>query len=263
MKKRLTAIILCICTGLCLFMSSAAETAALQGDANGDGKVSARDASLVLRYSVGLTEEMTTRAKINSDINRNGKMDAGDAALILRRAVGIAALQSVPALDTTLYNKLAAHPLHDKDYTEWISRTIQYLSAGDRKNVLYAAANHLGKAYSVLNCSDFLKVAFADAGIDREVYPGKSSEGVLGWFQSNHPERLHEIASWPVEKWKPAGVVIYLNPDSGKANHLALFVGVIDGKTIIMDSGSEDGVRLSELWEYAGWVPTYYADPWG
>lgn len=263
MKKRALAIILCICTGFCLFVSSAAESSALEGDANGDGKVSVRDASLVLRYSVGLSESMTVRGKINSDINRNARLDAEDAAAILRQAAGISMLTAIPALDTTLYNKLAAHPLKGRDFTEWIARTIQYLPSGDRKAVLYEAANYLGKSYSELNCSDFLKIAFEKAGIDRDTYPGKSSDGVLSWFRTYHPDRLHEIVSYPTENWKPSGVIIYVNPDTGKANHVALFVGEIDGETIIMDSGNEDGVRLSELWEYGGWIPTYYADPWG
>jgi len=263
MKKRVLTACLCICMALCFSALSAADSTMLQGDANGDGKVSVRDAALVLRYSVGLSEGISTRCKIQSDVNRNAKLDAEDAASILRQAAGIASLQAIPALDTSLYNKLAAHPLKDQDYTEWIARTIQYLPSGSRKKVLYAAANYLGTPYSELNCSDYLKEAFADAEINKEIYPGKSSDGVLSWFRTNHPDRLHEIASYPIEKWKPSGIVIYLNPDTGKANHVALFIGMIDGQAVITDSGTKDGVRLSELWEYAGWVPTYYADPWG
>ena len=265
MKKRATAIILCICTGLCLFASSFAESSTLQGDANGDGKVSVRDASLVLRYSVGLSDSMTTRGKINADVNRNAKLDAEDAAAILRQAAGVSTLSAIPALDTTLYNKLAAHPLKDRDFTEWISRTIQYLPSGDRKNVLYQAANYLGRPYSEYNCSDFLKIAFEKAGIDKDVYPGYSSDKTYRWFQEKNKTKTIRRTNGVIDAtgWKPGTIVIYVNPDTEKANHLALFIGVIDGKAIIMDSGTDDGVRLSELWEYGEWVPTYYADPWG
>lgn len=265
MKKRAVLIILCICMGLCFFASSAAESSEVRGDANGDGKVSVRDASLVLRYSVGLSDGISTRGKINADINRNAKLDAADAAAILRQVVGVSMLQALPALDTTLYNKLAAHPLKDKVYTEWISRTIQYLSAGDRKSVLYSAANYLGKPYSELNCSDFLKIAFEKAGISKDVYPGYSSDKTYRWFDEKGKTKKIQRTGGAINanSWKPGTVVFYMNADGSKANHVALFVGVIDGEPIIMDSGTKDGVRLSELWESDGWVPTYYADPWG
>ena len=60
----------------------------LLGDINGDGKISAADARLALRASVGsekLTEEQTKRADMNSD----GKVTASDAREILRQSVGL------------------------------------------------------------------------------------------------------------------------------------------------------------------------------
>ena len=58
------------------------------GDVNGDGKVDALDASLVLQYDAGLitfTEEQIIRADVNDD----GKADALDASLILQYDAGL------------------------------------------------------------------------------------------------------------------------------------------------------------------------------
>jgi len=64
------------------------------GDVNGDGKVDALDASLVLQYDAGLitfTEEQIIRADVNGD----GKVDVLDASLILQYDAGL--LRILPA----------------------------------------------------------------------------------------------------------------------------------------------------------------------
>lgn len=69
----------------------------LLGDADNDGNVTAGDARLVLRYSVGLGE--TDRVIVSdpedpsfkaADFDGNGTIDAGDARLVLRQSVGLA-----------------------------------------------------------------------------------------------------------------------------------------------------------------------------
>ncbi len=62
--------------------------AAEKGDVDGDGNISAADARMALRFSVGLdepTEEQLTLA----DYDENGTVQATDARLILRRSVGL------------------------------------------------------------------------------------------------------------------------------------------------------------------------------
>ncbi len=54
------------------------------GDVNGDKKINALDASIVLRYDVGLIAAIN-----NGDVNKNGYADAFDASLILRYDVGL------------------------------------------------------------------------------------------------------------------------------------------------------------------------------
>ena len=57
------------------------------GDVTADGKVSAADALLVLRHTVG-KEQLEGQAKSAADMNADGKVPAADATLILKRAVG-------------------------------------------------------------------------------------------------------------------------------------------------------------------------------
>jgi len=55
----------------------------LIGDVNGDGKINARDAKLVLQYFNGKVE-LTEEQKAKADVNGDGKINARDAKLILQ-----------------------------------------------------------------------------------------------------------------------------------------------------------------------------------
>ena len=59
------------------------------GDVNCDGKITARDALIVLRYSIGLIKDITDDIFTAMDVDRNGKATAADALLIQRYAVGL------------------------------------------------------------------------------------------------------------------------------------------------------------------------------
>lgn len=65
-----------------------AELRIMLGDVDGDGKVTAADARLVLRAAVGL-ELLSGDALKAADINKDGKITAADARLVLRKAVGL------------------------------------------------------------------------------------------------------------------------------------------------------------------------------
>ena len=66
------------------------------GDANGDGQITAADASLILRASVGL-ESLDGVASTRADVNQDGDAGAADAAKILRYAVSLSDLPEVVA----------------------------------------------------------------------------------------------------------------------------------------------------------------------
>ncbi|MDE6031257.1 MAG: hypothetical protein K2G32_06535, partial [Oscillospiraceae bacterium] len=76
----------------------AASAAAVYGDVDGSGNVTAIDASLVLRHVVG-TETLNGSAFQAADVDGDGTVSAIDASMILRKAVG--ALESFPAEDTS------------------------------------------------------------------------------------------------------------------------------------------------------------------
>lgn len=59
-----------------------------KGDINGDAQVNILDATLALRYSVGI-ENPTAEQSAAAEMNGDGKVTVADAILILRRAVGL------------------------------------------------------------------------------------------------------------------------------------------------------------------------------
>lgn len=268
MKRRIAAILLCAILTAAAVLSSVADSL-VPGDANGDGKVTVSDASLMMRYCVGLDRRIQSRSKIYADVNHNFEVDAEDAVMVLRSVAGLITLPATDALDNTLYQKLLKQStLEDDGMTEWVARYIQSMKAGDRKKVICAAAEYLGTPYGTLDCSLFLKNAFYDAGISRDVYPGKSSDATLKWFRETHPDRLHNTDIFDWTNWKPGCVLIYVD-DTGKATHVVLYVGAVDGEPIVMESRRSgcDGVRLGYPMESyitstgSESVLTYYADP--
>lgn len=57
----------------------------VSGDADGDGKITASDARLVLRYSASLENLSSDRLSL-CDMNSDGKVNSLDARIILRKA---------------------------------------------------------------------------------------------------------------------------------------------------------------------------------
>lgn len=62
------------------------KTSFLYGDLNDDGKVSVKDVSLLLRYTVGL-EKLTRDQLLRADVDADSTVGAADAAAILQRIV--------------------------------------------------------------------------------------------------------------------------------------------------------------------------------
>lgn len=60
----------------------------MKGDADGDGKVTARDARLALRHAASL-EMLNEQGKASADVDSDGKISASDARAILRFAANI------------------------------------------------------------------------------------------------------------------------------------------------------------------------------
>ncbi len=59
-------------------------------DVNGDGKVNSVDALLILRYSIGFNELISSQtAFLNADVNGDGKVNSADALIVLRISIGV------------------------------------------------------------------------------------------------------------------------------------------------------------------------------
>lgn len=86
MKNRFICVLLTLVFVLCMFPVFSA--AALKGDADGDGNISAADARLTLRCSVGL-ESFSAGTKQATDMDNDGNITASDARTILRMSVGL------------------------------------------------------------------------------------------------------------------------------------------------------------------------------
>ena len=103
---------------LCAAALSAApvlSAAALQGDVNGDGAVTASDAREILRLSVGI-DPMTEKTRAAADVDGDGTVGAEDARLALRFAAGLDKNKgrSIPGSTVTGYTE-KGFPIEVKD----------------------------------------------------------------------------------------------------------------------------------------------------
>lgn len=89
---------ICAFISLSLLMTGMVfSNAAEKGDVDADGTLSASDARLALRNSVGL-EEFTDEQKALADFDGNGSVTAADARAILRVSVGLPAEEQPPVI---------------------------------------------------------------------------------------------------------------------------------------------------------------------
>lgn len=84
----------------------------INGDVDGDGKITAADARLTLRESVGL-ENLYKLQFYAADYDDNGRVTASDARAILRVSVGLDAEDTKEDETTTYYN-----PYKDPNYDD-------------------------------------------------------------------------------------------------------------------------------------------------
>lgn len=86
--KRILSLLLVCCLPLSLFAAGAG--AAMRGDVNKDGMLSAADARLALRRSVKLEDYLPGSSRfIAADMDGDGEVSPGDARAVLRLSVGL------------------------------------------------------------------------------------------------------------------------------------------------------------------------------
>lgn len=71
-----------------VFLKVTVKSGIVKGDVNGDGQLSALDASLVLQHVAGIVT-LTAEQQSAADVNGDGKLTALDASLILQKVAGI------------------------------------------------------------------------------------------------------------------------------------------------------------------------------
>lgn len=81
-----------------VFSLSVVAFAAKLGDVNGDGKVTASDAVLVLQASAGI-KTLTAEQKDRADYNKDGKVSAIDARKILQVVAGLISVEEMTTSD--------------------------------------------------------------------------------------------------------------------------------------------------------------------
>ena len=272
MKKRILALVLCVCMLIGITEASAATNEI--GDVNGDGTVTAADAALILRYLVGLSK-LTQQGVNNADLNGNGKADAADAAMILRYVAHIGDLVVVqsPTPDATLVKKIKKGLKSDlSGMAESIALFLQQMSENNPHRAIFLQAlNYMGRSYEQMDCSTFIRETYRACGYDANVFPGRGSDYILRWFKENHAENLHRVFYFEesdqpdTRLWTP-GIILFFTDSSGTANHVAIYLGEVDGVQLIMESaGSLNGVGICELWttsssQSSSFRLSYYAD---
>ncbi len=141
------------------------------GDLDGDGALTAGDARLALRTSVGLPAEGAdltpgSASFLQADRNKNGEIDAADARTLLRAAVGLESLYTNSPLVT---------------YTNLSENRDPRISPIDRITI-----HHMSEIQTAKECCDYFQ------GGDREV----SANYCIGWDGSVGLSVPEEYRAW-------------------------------------------------------------------
>ncbi|MBQ6420024.1 MAG: dockerin type I repeat-containing protein [Clostridia bacterium] len=153
MKKMICMFLALVLTASCALLPAGfafAAGEAASGDVDGDGHVSAIDARLALRRSVGLeTYAEGSREFLACDVDADGQVGADDARIILRRSVGL----DLPQTDVEPQKLVEIMDLYKK-------------AVGKVKN---GEAGYDKKAWQTLGDVNITGIAVADNIIKEEV----------------------------------------------------------------------------------------------
>lgn len=249
------------------------------GDVNDDGAVHSSDAAYLLRSVVGL-DVLSMADRRYADLNEDGLVTATDAAIILRSVVGLdgttvptpSPTSTVPA-ETPTPTPPAQNEWYDEVCTGLGSSAdpitanaiANFLTALDEddpyREVLLAALVYMGVDYDTLDCSAFVKQAFRDCGYGSSVITGNSN-GMLQFFREKGllKEAKDDDGEIRYGAFRPGSILIYTD-SNGTGNHVALYIGKVNGSYWLMDSStSRDAVCIRTVWDWGNWNLVYFAD---
>lgn len=126
--KRITAVFLAVTIVILSFIVQAGASLTYKsGDLSGDGKISADDARLALRYSVDIEYYSEAHLKIG-DINSDGMITALDARMLLRISVDLEkAPEKQITVDQSDFEKYVNKP--ENDLFEWVTPPMPAVNA--------------------------------------------------------------------------------------------------------------------------------------
>lgn len=182
MKKYGILLIACLVCAVGLFCPSAraaGESAA--GDANADGRVTAADARLVLRASVGLEAPDLPRMDADAD----GRVTAADARLVLRFAVGLESVLPVPG-----------NPAQTEPRTDAKTLVVYFSRTGNTKALAESAARALDAELYEIRA----KIPYTDEDI-------RYDTGCRAYREQRDPAARPEIAD-PLPELSGYGTVL-------------------------------------------------------
>ncbi len=188
--KRVLSLLLVLVMTLSVFSSgiiaNASESTEI-GDADGDGKVTSKDALLILRIAAGI-EDSTPEMLVRCDVNKDGYLSIFDARKILRCAAGLVSLKQTGLFKGFNGNGIFANEQQLLDYFNTNINKIKsekygfsYIKDVNMTTFEMESATFLGVATE--NTDEIIKKIFETANTDADdegyVIAGKSSNNVM------------------------------------------------------------------------------------
>ncbi|MDO4565524.1 MAG: dockerin type I domain-containing protein [Clostridia bacterium] len=121
----------------------------------------------------------------------------------------------------------------------------------------------MGTPYSELDCSNFTRTAYANAGYGNVICAG--SDNQIEKFRN--AGCLYEFPDlggyYNCSVAKPGYIFLWVDKN-GRGNHSAIYLGNINGQDWLLESTtSAGGVDIDTLWTSSTWSLRYYANPLG
>ena len=219
--KHIIAIILVLITIFTIPVS-----AAISGDIDNDGKISAADARLVLRMSVGL-EELDMMADVDSD----GKVSAADARFILRASVGLEKLETTGEFGSSAeYNgiyTIRGYSIANAFGQTFFTLTLEGFDNNNSGNIDVTNTT-INKSVGVLKNYIYLKLTFDENGVKDWSVIDKIT--LANWGQPDE-DQLQNAVFPELE---------YEEVQAGKAPNIILLSNYERGKVYVFDVETED-----------------------
>lgn len=165
MKK----IIVLVFMALMMFILAVPASAAVVGDVDGNGKITAADARLVLRFSASLDVPDDSQKKV-SDVNSDGKITAADARKVLRIAASLEPAvepENLKLNSDASDKKLTPYEIYEKA-SSFTVEILTYTEKGTARTIgsgFFITENAVVTNYHVIDDAHYAKIKTYDGRI--------------------------------------------------------------------------------------------------